>query len=259
MPVVPFVPAISWVKRAHPGGLLTLRNGTAPTGVVGAALAALVAVGLLTGCQPRTGQAEQPRTGRPDASGAAGPAAAPTAGPGAAPTASPETARTDRAEPGPARFAAQVRSHAGRAGINPELLMAILYNEAYKPHVPALERAWQKIQPDAAFGIANMHQAAFDEAKRGRDFAGRDWHELPDDPDLAIKAAAWHLHDLARQLPARWPGGYTRDELLALGYNAGAGSMKAFARGGRPGRVAQSYLDRLRDNWPKAEEALRTP
>jgi pyruvate/2-oxoglutarate dehydrogenase complex dihydrolipoamide acyltransferase (E2) component len=219
---------------------------------------AVLIIGLLAACQPGAaergapdapGAAERGAPGGPGAPGspdAAGAAASPTAGAAATP---------DRS--GPARFAPQVRTHARRAGINPQLLMAILYNESYKPHDPALERAWQKIQPDAAFGIANMHQAAFDEAKRGRDFADRDWQELPDDPDLAIKAAAWHLHDLARQLPARWSGRYTRDELLALGYNAGAGNMKAFARGARPGRVAQSYLDRLRDNWAKAATALR--
>jgi hypothetical protein len=159
----------------------------------------------------------------------------------------------------PARFATQVLTHAGKAAVNPTLLMAILYNESYKPHDPALERAWQKVKPDSAFGIANMHKAAFDEAKQARDFAGRDWQELPDDPDLAIGAAAWHLHDLAAQLPAKWSGPYTRDELLALGYNAGASNMKAFAQGAKPGELTQSYLDRLRGNRAAAEDAIRHP
>ncbi|MFE8949566.1 undecaprenyl-diphosphate phosphatase [Streptomyces sp. NPDC007856] len=34
-------------------------------------------------------------------------------------------------------------------------VMAILYDEAYKPHDPSFERAWQKYKPDAVFGIAN--------------------------------------------------------------------------------------------------------
>lgn len=152
----------------------------------------------------------------------------------------------------PARFAPQVVKYATAAGIDPQLLMAILHNESYKPHDSALERAWQKLKPDSAFGIANMHRAAFDEAKKGRDFADRDWHELPDDPDLAIEAAAWHLHDLARQLPAKWAGALTRNELLALGYNTGAGNMSAFARGVKPGAQASSYLDRLHDNWSRS-------
>jgi len=160
-------------------------------------------------------------------------------------------------DPSPARFAPQVRHHATRAGIDAQLLMAILYNESYKPHDPDLERAWQKIDPEAAFGVANMHRATFEETRRGRDFADRSWEELPDDPDLAIEAAAWYLHDLARQLPASWPARYSKDELLALGYNAGPGSMKAFARGSRPGQVAQSYLDRLHANWDTAAKALR--
>ncbi|WP_329061839.1 lytic transglycosylase domain-containing protein [Streptomyces sp. NBC_01429] len=157
----------------------------------------------------------------------------------------------------PADFAAPVRTYSGRAGISARLLMAILYNEAYKPHDPALERAWQRHKPGASFGIANMHRAAFDDTKRGRDFAGRRWEELPDDRDLAIEAAAWHLHDLAARLPADRSGSYGKDELLALGYNAGAGNMLAFARGVAPGSQAASYVGRLRANWAKSGDAVR--
>jgi hypothetical protein len=159
---------------------------------------------------------------------------------------------TGTADQDPARFAAQVRMYAGQAGVSPQLLMAILYNESYKPHDPAFERAWQRIKPDAAFGVANMHKAAFDETKKGRDFADRSWQELPDDPGLAIEAAAWYLHDLAAGLPARWTAPYSRNELLALGYNAGPANMQAFARGVKPGATAQSYLDRLRAHWATA-------
>ncbi|RLU83001.1 hypothetical protein CTZ27_28860 [Streptomyces griseocarneus] len=158
--------------------------------------------------------------------------------------------------PDVAHWAPQVVAYTEKAGVEPRLLMAILYNESYKPHDPELERAWQRLKPDSAFGIANMHKAAFDEAKTGRAFADRDWQELPDDPALAIEAAAWHLHDLAGQLPASWTGKYTKDELLALGYNAGAGNMLAFSRGAKPGTQAQSYLDRLHQNWDKAGEAV---
>ncbi|MFC9688819.1 transglycosylase SLT domain-containing protein [Kribbella sp. NPDC056951] len=156
----------------------------------------------------------------------------------------------------PAHFAVQVRKSAKKAGVNPQLLMAILYNEDYKPHTPELERSWQRIKPDASFGIANMHRAAFNETKRGR-FAKRQWEELPDDPDLAIEAAAWHLHDLANRLPAKRSSDLTKDELVALGYNAGAGNMRAFARGARPGAQAQSYLNNLRENWEESATALK--
>lgn len=156
----------------------------------------------------------------------------------------------------PARYAPQVRKYAAAAGVSPRLVMAILYNEAYKPHDPELERSWQRMKPDAAFGIANMHRAAFEATRRGRDFADRRWDELPDDRDLAIEAAAWHLHDLAAQLGDRRGGGLNKNELLALGYNAGASNMLAFARGASPGSQAASYLDKLRGNWDKAAEAL---
>lgn len=158
----------------------------------------------------------------------------------------------------PAHFAVQVRGSAARAGVSAQLLMAILYNEDYKPHDPELERSWQHFKPDAAFGIANMHRAAFEEVRRGRSFAGRRWDELPDHPDLAIEAAAWHLHDLAARLPRRTGGKFGRDELLALGYNTGARNMRAFAAGAKPGAQAQSYLDELHENWTKAGDAVRS-
>ena len=186
------------------------------------------------------------------AGGCAAPARPRANSPSPSPSASPASSlATDLA-----RYAAPVRKYAGQAGINPQLLMAILYNESYKPHDPSLERAWARIDPNPAFGIANMHEGAFNDTRRGRDFAGRDWSELPDDPDLAIESAAWYLHDMGRQLPASWPAQYSRDELLALGYNAGPGNMKAFARGAKPGPQAQSYLDTLRGNWDKAGNAV---
>lgn len=156
----------------------------------------------------------------------------------------------------PATFADSVAEHAAAAEINPVLLMAVLYNESYKPHDPELERAWQKIDPDAAFGVANMHRAAFDDTKQGRPFADRQWEELPDDPDLAIEAAAWYLHDMAEQLPVAERPPFSHDDLLALGYNAGPGAMRSVAGGAEPGTQAKSYVDRLRDNWTKAEQAV---
>ncbi|MEV0280691.1 transglycosylase SLT domain-containing protein [Streptomyces sp. NPDC050610] len=168
-------------------------------------------------------------------------------------------APTPKDDQDPTRYGPQVVTYAKKAGVNPRLLMAILYVESYKPHDPELERAWQRIKKDSAFGIANMHKAAFDEAKQGRDFANRSWQDLPGNPRLAIEAAAWHLHDLAAQLSAQRSGGHTKDELLALGYNAGAGNMAAFARGAKPGPAAQSYLDRLHQNWDKAGEAVKHP
>jgi soluble lytic murein transglycosylase-like protein len=160
--------------------------------------------------------------------------------------------------PDPARYAPQVRAYSAAAGVDPDLLMAILYNEDYKPHDPTFERAWQQMNPDAAFGIANMHEAAFDDTKQGRDFAGRDWHELPDDPALAIEAAAWYLHDLARRLPAHNTSRYTTTDLLAIGYNAGPATMTGVAEGARPSADVQSYLDTLHKNSAKATAALGT-
>lgn len=178
----------------------------------------------------------------------------PTASPSASATAS--AASSSPSSYDPADYAAQVRSRARQAAVSGQLVMAILYNEAYKPHDPAFERAWQKLKPDAAFGIADMHRATFDEVKQGRDFAHQSWEHLPDDRDLAIEAEAWYLHDLAARLPATWPAPYTRNDLLALGYNTGPANMLAFARGATPGGQARSYLDELHANWAKAGRAV---
>lgn len=169
------------------------------------------------------------------------------------------SAGSGTSNPDPVRFVPQVLARAHEAGVDPQLVLAILYNENYKPHDPQLERTWQNLKPDAAFGVANMHRATFDQTRRGRPFAGREWRELPDDPDLAIQAEAWYLHDLAAQLPAKHIGPYTTDELLALGYNAGPGNMKAFARAVQPGAQARTYLADLRGNWAKAGAAVGKP
>jgi soluble lytic murein transglycosylase-like protein len=156
----------------------------------------------------------------------------------------------------PASLAAPVTAYARRAGIRPQLLMAILQNESYKPHDPDFQRRWLQIDPGASLGVANMHRAAFDDAKRGRDFARHRWEDLIDDPALAVEAAAWYLHDLSAQLPRRWSGKLSRDELIALGYNAGPGNMLTFARGVPPGPQAQAYLDNLHHNWAAAAAAV---
>ncbi|WP_198942745.1 lysozyme family protein [Actinophytocola xanthii] len=159
----------------------------------------------------------------------------------------------------PARLVPAVRGHAEAAGVNPVLLMAILYAESYKPHVPLLERAWQVVHRDSAFGVANMHRLAYERTRPGRPFAGRAWTELPGDPDLAVQAAAWHLHDLRARLPLVIVGTFTADELVGMGYNAGVRNMLRFAHGTPPGPRAAAYLDRLREHWQRAEAALAAP
>ncbi|MFD8483074.1 transglycosylase SLT domain-containing protein [Kitasatospora sp. NPDC059673] len=191
-------------------------------------------------------------------SAATPPAASASGSTGASAPGAPSPSSTPRssADYAPPRFAPEVRKYADEAGVDPQLLMAILFNESYKPHGPDVERAWQKMKPEASFGVANMHRAAYEECSKGRPFADRPWEDLPDDPALAVRAAAWHLHDLGAQLPAKWSASYNRNELMALGYNTGAGNMLAFARGAHPGPEARSYLDRLHDNWDKSAAAI---
>lgn len=254
------------VRRPRPGEPAA-RGRPAPDGsanlvgvaVVGVCTVVAVAAALTSGVTAPA-PATRPGTAQP-APSADGTTPAPATRPGTAqpaPSAGGTATAPLRSGNAPAAYARRVRIRAGQAGINPQLLMAVLFNEANKPHDPGLERAWLSLNPDAALGVANMHREAYDDTKRGRDFADRDWLELPDDPDLAIEAAAWYLHDLTRSLPSRVSVSLTHDELLALGYNAGPASMRAFARGVALGPQAQSYLQRLRDNWSDAGAALRT-
>ncbi|MFF4173273.1 lytic transglycosylase domain-containing protein [Streptomyces sp. NPDC001744] len=166
--------------------------------------------------------------------------------------------RTPPLRPGdydPADYAPSVVRSAEEAGVSPLLVMTVLHNEAYKPHHPLLERLWQWWKPGASFGLANMHRAAFEQVRRAHGLSER-WKDLRDDPALAIHAAALHLKDLDRSLPERHARRYTRDELLALGYNTGEHNMRAFARGVPPGPMARSYLRRFRAYRARAAEVL---
>ncbi|WP_454320447.1 lytic transglycosylase domain-containing protein [Streptomyces phaeoluteigriseus] len=155
----------------------------------------------------------------------------------------------------PADYAAHVVRSGGEVGVSPLLVMTVLLNEAYKPHHPLLERLWQWWKPGASFGLANMHRATFEQVRRTHGLS-KEWRDLRDDPAFAIHTAALHLKDLDRTLPERHVRRYTRDELLALGYNTGARNMRAFARGVPPGPMARSYLRRFRAHRGRAAEAL---
>jgi pyruvate/2-oxoglutarate dehydrogenase complex dihydrolipoamide acyltransferase (E2) component len=116
-----------------------------------------------------------------------------TAAPTPAATPSPTVDAADSPDANdPSTLSAAVRKHAKEAGVNPVLVMAILYNESYKPHDPISQQLWLALNPDASLGVANMHRAAYDDTKRGRDFAGRAWEDLATDPDLAVEAEAWY-------------------------------------------------------------------
>lgn len=155
----------------------------------------------------------------------------------------------------PADYAAIVVRSAGEAGLSPLLVMTVLHNEAYKPHHPLLERLWQWWKPAASFGVANMHRATFEQVRQAHGLTGR-WQDLRDDPAFAIHVAALYLKDLDQSLPRQHVRRYTRDELLALGYNTGERNMRAFARGVPPGPMARSYLRRFRAHRICAAKAL---
>ncbi|MEU2930607.1 lytic transglycosylase domain-containing protein [Streptomyces sp. NPDC007251] len=155
----------------------------------------------------------------------------------------------------PADYAAVVVRSAKEAEVSPLLVMTVLHNEAYKPHHPLLERLWQRWKPEASFGVANVHRATFERVQQAHGLTGR-WQDLRDDPAFAIRVAALYLKGLDQSLPRRRVRRYTRDELLALGYNTGERNMRALARGVPPGPMARSYLRRFRAHRTRAAKAL---
>src|SRR4051812_13229738 len=94
---------------------------------LGLPVVALVAWGCVRGGGSSSDSGSPARTPSPGASSAAKPSATPSS-----PSGSYD----------PADYAPQVRTYAKKAGISAQLLMAILYNEDYKPHDPAFERSW---------------------------------------------------------------------------------------------------------------------
>ncbi|MFD1319678.1 hypothetical protein [Micromonospora sonneratiae] len=158
-----------------------------------------------------------------------------------------------------------VVNHANAAGIDPRLLLAILVREEGSF---GYSRPWEDIktwvlQDEASRGLGNMSKATFEETRRKHPelFGSRQFHELTGDDELSIQTTAWHLRDLLDQLPTTWPGDYTRDELLAIGYNAGASNMlpTADGTGEELGDDVRNYLgdDRgVRTWWSRADELI---
>jgi len=175
----------------------------------------------------------------------------------------------------PVGFTRIVVYYATVAGIDPRLLMAVLFNERgvhwqWLPHTQFLEDLrvlGQALGVINSGGLANMSQQSFDQVKQGRDFADRSWSDLASDPILAIEAAAYLLHDLEGQLPATWTSTYKRDELVAMGYNRGPVKMNLVAgpAGGSPAQAPDQvdlsggmswYVSQVDANWPGIDQLI---
>ncbi len=95
-------------------------------------------------------------------------------------------------------------------------------------------------RPGGSLGMANVGEDAWKTAIATQlrdtghsDLATHDWRDMVDDPTLSIEAASWVLRNVQDNLgTVNDTHGYTRNQLLAIGYNKGVGVMRWMAEHG---------------------------
>lgn len=158
------------------------------------------------------------------------------------------------------------------AGIDPRLVMAIVYNEGGYRSDSFIEREMSYaydvfvreggnlIRPNS-LGLTNMKEDTFDEVKSKfpAEFAGKRWSDLKEDPDLAIMAATYNLKRIQNQyaggVPDELKEKYTLDQFLAAGYNAER-NIPDYFEAGDLGPVVQGYVRMTDTALEKAKQLL---
>ncbi|HKT03584.1 MAG TPA: hypothetical protein VJT31_28985 [Rugosimonospora sp.] len=124
---------------------------------------------------------------------------------------------------------------AGRAAVDPRLLLAVLIRESGDGH--SLD--WLSRTPVAwlhhfSIGIANMEFAAFEEARAySKGAVSNGWRAIGSDSAKAITAAAFLLAKRGSQLVPGRSANLTDTEYIRIGYRAGYRVMAAAQRTGR--------------------------
>ncbi|MEV6428791.1 hypothetical protein [Nocardia sp. NPDC051463] len=158
------------------------------------------------------------------------------------------------------------------AGIDPRLVMAIVYNEGGYRSDSFIENEMSYaydvfvreggnfIRPNS-LGLTNMKEDTFNAVKKQFpvEFAGKEWSDLKKDPDLAIMAATYNL----KRIDIKWTSTapdelkekYTHDQFLAAGYNS-EGNMKAYLEAGDLGPVVQGYVRMTNTALDKTQQLL---
>ncbi|MEV6555825.1 hypothetical protein AB0M22_08925 [Nocardia sp. NPDC051756] len=158
------------------------------------------------------------------------------------------------------------------AGIDPRLVMAIVYNEGGYRSDSFIEREMSYaydvfireggnlIRPNS-LGLTNMKEGTFEDVKRifRSEFEGKEWSDLKEDPDLAIKAATYNLKRIQDQyvggVPDELKEKYTLDQFLAAGYNAER-NIPDYFEAGDLGPVVQGYVRMTNTALDKAQQLL---
>lgn len=157
-------------------------------------------------------------------------------------------------------FLGKVREYAAEAGIDPQLLLAILIAESGDCHCARFEKdKWVDKNDDGfwalSVGLGNLQQEAFLRAMEhsgGKiDFGRRDTHSLKDIGNIfrSVQATAHYLRFLSdRADGTRFSGPVnptvSRNELVRIGYNMGIGDRSS-PTGQRDWMTVVGGLDRF--------------
>ncbi|MCP2277514.1 hypothetical protein APR09_003082 [Nocardia amikacinitolerans] len=162
--------------------------------------------------------------------------------------------------------------YGNEAGVDPRLVLAIVYNEGGNRSDSFLEREMSHaydtfireggnwLRPNS-LGLTNIKEDTFNTLKNQypSEFAGKEWSDLKSDPDLAIMAASYNLKRIetqwVKEAPDELKQKWTLNEFMAAGYNSEA-NMDAYIKNGDLGPHVQAYVRMTHTSLDKAGKLI---
>lgn len=165
------------------------------------------------------------------------------------------------------------------AGVDPKLVLAIVYNEGGNRADTPIEQAgsgfWdatreilnpirEQTSPTGmgmSLGLTNIKEKTYNElqAKYPEEFGSIPWARVQYDDSFAIKAAAYTLKRIQDQYGAQVPDTmkekYSTNDFMAAGYNS-EGSMRDYLANGDLGPQVKNYLAMNEGSYRKASEMI---
>ncbi|WP_067841865.1 hypothetical protein [Nocardia lijiangensis] len=165
------------------------------------------------------------------------------------------------------------------AGVDPKLVLAIVYNEGGNRADTPLEQAgsgfWDAAREilnpireatsptdmGMSLGLTNIKEKTYEELQRAypKEFGSIPWARVQYDDSVAIMAAAYSLKRIQEQYGPRVPDEmkekYNTNEFMAAGYNS-EGAMDDYLRQADLGPQVKNYLAMNEGSYAKASELI---
>ncbi|MFG3208028.1 hypothetical protein [Streptomyces sp. NPDC048192] len=194
--------------------------------------------------------------------------------------------------PAPESYISAIVKYANEAGIDPRLMLTMLWNEQEHWHAlggDTVNGWWDSLpvvgNPDGpSYGMADMKQATFDQVRNAHPalFGPYQWTDLQTNNDLAIRMFAYQLADTEGHrtpdqtdqvwqavqaqapelvIPTTWRDtGIKRDEMLAMAANVGARTAAGIANGTLTDQKVKDkgtwYKSAIDDKWARADQII---